>query len=67
VTVGLRAKFIAEAAAQAGFDKRNIFSFDTAEQAKLEVQGLLEKGDLVLIKGSRVMELNRIVQEIQLI
>ena len=67
VTVGLRAKFIAEAAAQAGFDKNNIFSFDTAEQAKLEVQGLLEKGDLVLIKGSRGIQLDRVVQEIQLI
>jgi len=67
VTVGLRAKFIADAAIKSGFERKNVLSFDTADQARLEVQALLERGDLVLIKGSRAMELEKIVREIQLV
>lgn len=65
ITVGLRAKFIADAAIKAGLKSDHVYSFDTADQAKLEVQGLLEKGDLILIKGSRAMQLDRVVKEIQ--
>lgn len=67
VTIGSRSKFIADAAIKNGFNKNKALSFDTADQAKLEVQGLLEKGDLVLVKGAREMELDRIIKEIQLI
>jgi len=67
ITVGPRAKFIANAAIKVGFDKRKILSFNTADEAKLEVQGLLKKGDLILIKGSKETELEKIVREIQLI
>lgn len=67
VTVGSRSRFIADAAVKKGFNKNKVLSFDLADQAKLEVQGLLEKGDLVLIKGSPEMELDKIVREIQLI
>lgn len=65
VTVGPHAKFIADAAIKAGFKKENVLSFDNADEAKLEVQGLIEKGDLVLVKGSRAVCLDKIVKEIQ--
>lgn len=65
VTVGLRAKFIAEAANKHGLAKKNIFSFDTADEAKLKVQELIKKGDLILVKASRAMELDKIVEEIR--
>lgn len=65
VTVGARAKFIAEAAKAAGMKSANIISFDTADDAKRTVQDLMRKGDLVLIKGSHSMELDKVVEEVK--
>ena len=65
VTVGPRAKFIAESANKAGMARKNIFSFDTADEAKITVQDILRKGDLVLVKASRALELDKIVEEIR--
>jgi len=65
VTVGPRGKFIAEGARKAGMNKRNIQSFDLAEEARVPVQELIRKGDLILIKGSRGMHLERVVEEIK--
>ena len=64
VTVGARAKFIAEAAKAAGMKSANILSFDTADDAKRSVQDLMRKGDLVLVKGSHSMELDKVVEEV---
>ncbi len=65
ITVGPRAKFIAEAAAKAGLAKENIFSFLIAEEAKKEVELKIKKGDLILVKGSRAIGLDKIVEEIR--
>jgi len=65
VTVGPRAKFIAEAAKDEGLKRKDIFMFDTAEEASRPVQDLIKKGDLVLVKGSHAMELNKVVMEIK--
>lgn len=67
ITVGARGKFIAEAAFSAGLPKKYIYSFDTSEEAKLEVQKLIKKGDLILIKSSNAIGLDKIVEEIKLI
>lgn len=67
VTVGNQAKFLAEAAIKKGMPHTHVMSFDTADQASIEVQGLLEKGDLVLVKGSHSVGLERIVEEIKYI
>lgn len=64
VTVGPRAKFIADAAQKSGLNRKNIYSFDIAEQAVGQVQNLIKKGDLVLVKGSRAMELEKVVEGI---
>jgi UDP-N-acetylmuramoyl-tripeptide--D-alanyl-D-alanine ligase len=64
-TVGPRSKFIAEAARGAGMKRAAIFSFDTADEARKPVQDFIKKGDLILIKGSHSMELNKIVDEIK--
>jgi UDP-N-acetylmuramoyl-tripeptide--D-alanyl-D-alanine ligase len=64
VTVGPRAKFIADSAHDSGMSKRAIKSFETAEEAKSAVHNLIKKGDLVLVKGSRGMHLEIIVEEI---
>lgn len=65
-TIGPRAKFIAEGAKKAKMQKRFIKSFDTVDDAKIVLQDALRKGDLVLIKASRAMQLDRIVEEIRL-
>lgn len=65
ITVGSRAKLIAEAARDSGMAKKAIESYDTAEEAKLRVQDLIKKGDLILIKGSHAMELEKVVEEIK--
>jgi len=67
VTVGPRSKFIAEAASKKGMPIKNIFSFESADDAKLKVQELMKKGDLVLVKGSHAMELQKVVEEIKLV
>jgi UDP-N-acetylmuramoyl-tripeptide--D-alanyl-D-alanine ligase len=64
VTVGPRSKFLAASAKQAGLKSEDVYSFDTADQAKLAVQSLIEEGDLVLIKGSQGMRMEKIVLEV---
>lgn len=64
-TVGARAKFIAEAARVAGMAQKNIYAFDTADDAKLKVQELIRKGDLILIKASHSIALDKVVEEIR--
>jgi len=63
-TVGPRAKFIAESLRENGFDKENIFEFSTSNETKRKVREIIEEGDLVLVKGSQGMRMERIVEEI---
>lgn len=63
--IGPRAKFIAEGARAAGMPKKNIYEFDTAEEAKDAVLDVLKKGDLVLVKASHAMQLDKVVDEIK--
>jgi UDP-N-acetylmuramyl pentapeptide synthase len=42
-----------------------IFSFDTADEAIKPVKDFIKKGDLVLVKGSLGMDLDKIVEEIR--
>ncbi len=63
--VGSRAKFIADSAEKEGMDKKKIHSFETAEEAAPEVQKLIRKGDLILIKASHSIGLDKIVEEIR--
>jgi len=65
VAVGLRAKFIAEAAKAAGMRKANVLIFETADEAREAVKDLVRKGDLVLVKGSHAMEMDKIVDDIK--
>lgn len=63
-TVGDRARFIADEAKQNGFDENNIFEFSRAEDAGLIVQEKINKNDIILVKGSRSMCMEKIVKEI---
>jgi len=63
-TVGPRAKFIAEEMRELGFPKENIFEFSDSGQAGVELQKQIKEGDLILIKGSQAMRMEKVVEEI---
>ena len=63
ITVGATGKLIADSAANQ-MPKENIMSFDTSDDAKLKVQELIQEGDVVLVKGSRSVRMEKIVEEI---
>lgn len=65
VTVGTRGRLLARAAQDTGMEQKNIRIFDTADEAKLEVQKLIKKGDVILIKASHAMQLDKVVEEIR--
>jgi UDP-N-acetylmuramoyl-tripeptide--D-alanyl-D-alanine ligase len=64
VTVGPRAKFIASGAQEKGFPLKEIYSFDSYKTAGNFLQGVVEKGDVVLLKGSQGVRLERAVEAI---
>ncbi len=65
VTVGARAKFIAEGAREAGMQKKAIYEFEDADAAAKPTQALLRKGDLILVKASHGLHLDKVVEEIK--
>lgn len=64
VVVGLRSKFIAEGAIENGFKNKNLYSFDSAKTAGKFLEGIVRKGDIILIKGSQGIRLERAVEAI---
>ncbi|MBI1961380.1 MAG: hypothetical protein HYS45_01610 [Parcubacteria group bacterium] len=64
ITVGERARDMARGAREAGMAEERVFEFGTTQEAGLFVQNRMEKGDLVLVKGSQGMHMEKIVKEI---
>jgi UDP-N-acetylmuramoyl-tripeptide--D-alanyl-D-alanine ligase len=62
--VGDRMKFAAQEARQKGFLEKKIFWFEDADSASLPLQRTIQKGDVILIKGSQSMRMEKIVEEI---
>ncbi|MDO8516223.1 MAG: UDP-N-acetylmuramoyl-tripeptide--D-alanyl-D-alanine ligase [bacterium] len=67
VTVGPRAKFIGEAAIEAGLSKKKIMSFENSEDAAHAAKDLIKRGDLILVKGSHSIQLEKVVNELKAI
>lgn len=63
ICVGFRAKFIADSSFNQ-MPAENIYRFETSDEAKLKVQELIKEGDLILVKGSQGMRMEKIVEEI---
>ncbi len=61
VGVGKRSKALLEGAREAGFPEDALHHFDTAEQAGEFLKNEVRSGDLVLIKGSRGVGLDKAV------
>jgi UDP-N-acetylmuramoyl-tripeptide--D-alanyl-D-alanine ligase len=64
LTVGVRARKIAEGALDAGLQESQILQYDDSAQAGRELQALLKPGDVVLIKASQGIRAERIVEEL---
>lgn len=68
ITVGNKGKIISDAAESAKGKKRlqkeNVHHFEDTEEAALFLQDIINENDLILIKGSELMEMEKIVKEI---
>lgn len=64
ITVGPRAKFIAREAQERGMNKDTIHALRSAEEAGTLLEDILSAGDVVLVKGSQSMRMERVVEEI---
>lgn len=61
VTVGVRSRGIAEAAREAGMPAESVVECDKSEAAAAKVKEMLAEGDIVLLKGSQSMRMERAV------
>jgi UDP-N-acetylmuramoyl-tripeptide--D-alanyl-D-alanine ligase len=66
IVVGLRAKTIKEGAIEAGMDIKNIFEFLNSYEARDFIKTFVKKGDVILVKGSQGMRMERVVENILL-
>lgn len=64
ITVGLRAKFIGETAQKQGLAPTKIYHFNDAESAMAQMEDLIQAGDVILVKASQGMRLEKIVKDI---
>lgn len=64
ITVGVRARSIAEGALEAGMNEKNILQYEEAMKGAKEIEVMLKPGDLILVKGSQGRRMERIVEEI---
>lgn len=64
VTVGIRSQKTAEAALEHGLDEKNILQYEDSVRAGRELQNLIKPGDVLLVKGSQGMRMERIVEEL---
>lgn len=66
IVVGPRAQNIKEGALLAGMRPEHIFEFGDSQSAGESLSGFLTQNDIVLIKGSQGMRMERIVEEVML-
>lgn len=66
VAVGIRMRYAAESALQNGMRDECVLQFDTSTEAGAYIQNILKEGDVVLVKGSQSMRMERVVEEIML-
>ncbi len=66
LTVGFRARDIAQGALDSGMPDSAIFQYEDSQKAGKELEDLLRPGDCVLVKGSQSIRMERAVEEIML-
>lgn len=64
IVVGVRARYFAEGALDGGISEKNVLQLDDARQTGLYLQNIIGEGDAILVKGSQMMRMERVVEEI---
>ena len=66
ITVGpLSQKYVKEEAIKKGFNKQNIYSFNSYDETYNLLNTLLTNNDIILLKGSNSMNITKIVEKIK--
>ncbi|MFA4827497.1 MAG: UDP-N-acetylmuramoyl-tripeptide--D-alanyl-D-alanine ligase [Candidatus Shapirobacteria bacterium] len=65
ITAGPRAKFIAEKAKAEGLSEDSIYIFDSATEVCEKIKSIIKEGDLILVKASRSIGLDKVVEELR--
>jgi len=65
VTVGPLSISLVEGAISQGMNENNIYSFKNAEEAAAEIISLIKEGDLILVKASRGIKTEKIVNALK--
>ncbi len=66
IVVGVRAKAIKEGALENGMKEKSTFEFQDSNEAATFIQSFVKKGDIVLVKGSQGVRMERVVEAILL-
>lgn len=64
ITVGLRSKFIDEGLLERKYAEKKIKHFDDSLEAGKYLQKIIKKGDVIFVKGSQGMRMEKVVEEI---
>lgn len=65
ITIGRLSASIAEGAISAGMNINQVHSFQDSEEAATKVWSLVEKGDFILVKGSRKIRTEKVVEKLK--
>jgi UDP-N-acetylmuramoyl-tripeptide--D-alanyl-D-alanine ligase len=65
VAIGPLSKHMAEGAEDMGMPQDRIHTFEDSQEAATNLGGLLEHGDLILVKGSRGIKMETIVEQLK--
>lgn len=65
ITLGEHARMISTAAIQAGLPPSSVSCFDQTDEVVEALQSMLKQGDVVLVKGSHGLRMDRIVQALE--
>ena len=64
ICVGVRSRLIADELLSFGFPESKIIQTDSSGEAGVELQKIIEVGDIALVKGSQAMRMERVVEEV---
>jgi len=64
ITIGVRARKIATGALAHGLSEKNILQYDNLDRATRELQNLLKRDDILLVKASQGLRAERLVYEV---
>ena len=64
ITYGQMAQFMAKGAQESGLSKERIFSFSDLQKISNFLKKFIQKGDMLLVKGSQGMRMEKIVKDI---